>query len=169
MVARWLGILRTLTVAVGCTIVILAVATLVLSRYSALFVSVQSNSMAPTFRKGDGLVLKRVDPASLQIGDIATYRDPADHTITISHRIVSKNPSGIWEAGDAQHTVGPFISRASIVGKAVAVAPKLGYVSDTLHSPRGLMVLIYTPAGVTILVQLRQLSRATRRSVYRVA
>lgn len=55
-------------------------------------VHVMTNSMAPTFHRGDILITKSVSPSSLKVGEIAVLRAPDG--FSYSHRIYSTNSAG---------------------------------------------------------------------------
>ena len=94
-------------------------------------VAVESNSMVPTFYKGDLLVLQGVPPEQLLVGDIIVFV-PEGRTIPIVHRIIDKNPDGSFQTkGDANSQQLPFEKRITpdqIHGKEIAIIPFLGWV-----------------------------------------
>ena len=94
-------------------------------------VAVESNSMVPTFYKGDLLVLQGVPPEDLLIGDIIVFI-PEDRPVPIVHRIVERNPDGTFQTrGDAnvqQLSFEKRIEPSQIHGKEIAIVPYLGWV-----------------------------------------
>lgn len=49
---------------------------------------VLSGSMSPTYDVGDVVVVRPVDPASLQVGDVVTYQSRPGHPDLTTHRVV---------------------------------------------------------------------------------
>ncbi|MEE9405812.1 MAG: signal peptidase I [Candidatus Aenigmarchaeota archaeon] len=94
-------------------------------------VAVESNSMIPTFYKGDLLVLQGVPPEQLAEGDIIVFI-PEGSNRAIVHRIIAINGDGTFQTkGDANANQLPFekrISTGQIHGKKVAIIPYLGWV-----------------------------------------
>ena len=94
-------------------------------------VAVESNSMVPTFNRGDILVLQGVPAEQLKIGDIIVFSPPSSQT-PIVHRIIDVNPDGTFQTkGDANTGQLPFeksIQPEQIHGKEIAVVPFLGWI-----------------------------------------
>ena len=94
-------------------------------------VAVESNSMVPTFQKGDILALQGVNQEDLQVGDIIVF-DPPNRDIAVVHRIIKVNDDGTFQTkGDANSGQLPYerkISASSIHGKVVLIIPYLGWV-----------------------------------------
>lgn len=94
-------------------------------------VAVESNSMVPTFQRGDILVLNGVDSSELKTGDIIVFQ-PEYQEIPVVHRIVEINPDGTFQTkGDANTGQLSFerrIQPSQIKGKVIAIVPYLGWV-----------------------------------------
>jgi signal peptidase I len=100
-------------------------------------VAVESNSMVPTFYKGDILVIQGVaDPLQyrnfLEMGDIIVF-SPEGKAIPIVHRLVGKNDDGTFQTmGDANDGRQlPFEKRiepSQIHGKMLFIIPFLGWI-----------------------------------------
>ena len=94
-------------------------------------VAVESNSMVPTFYKGDLLILQGVPPEQLEEGNIIVFF-PEGKTTAIVHRIVGINDDGTFQTkGDANDAQLPFeksIPPASIHGRSIFIVPCLGWV-----------------------------------------
>ncbi len=94
-------------------------------------VAVESNSMVPTFYKGDILILQGVPSDQLSVGDIIVFSVPSEDT-PIVHRIVEVNPDGTFQTkGDANSKSIPYeksIKASQIHGKEVMIVPFLGWV-----------------------------------------
>lgn len=94
-------------------------------------VAVESNSMVPTFSKGDILILQGVSEGQLKIGDIIVFSPPGQATPVV-HRIVMINSDGsVQTKGDAnsgQLSFETHIAPEQIHGRAVLILPLLGWV-----------------------------------------
>ncbi|MDL2363372.1 MAG: signal peptidase I [Patescibacteria group bacterium] len=132
------------------------------------FVAVQTNSMVPTFNAGDALLITSDRTATIQQGDIITYRSQNDPQMTISHRVVSVLGDSIITAGDAQKIHDPSVSQSQIVGHAVAVAPRLGIIITWLHTPYGLAAALYGPAAILCGTELWRVRKQLQLPVYSI-
>ncbi len=94
-------------------------------------VAVESNSMVPTFSRGDILVLVGVPDGGAAVGDIIVYL-PDGHQTPIVHRVIAINDDGSLQTkGDANANQFEFerrIDYRQIRGKEVLVIPFLGWV-----------------------------------------
>ena len=94
-------------------------------------VAVESDSMVPTFQRGDILVLQGVPSENLVVGDIIVF-SPQEQATPIVHRIVEINPDGTFQTkGDANSGQLLFekkIDQDQIHGKEVLIIPYLGWI-----------------------------------------
>lgn len=82
-----------------------------------------SESMEPTIKKNDIIIVKRSD--QYNIGDIITYI--REDGLSITHRIISSNPDGYILKGDANSEQDPgIITYDQIVGKVIILIPHNG-------------------------------------------
>jgi signal peptidase len=132
--------------------------------------SIQTGSMVPTFRPGDALIVGPVMANQLRVGDIISYRSPRNASITISHRLIAVNRQTGWltTAGDALHSPDPPFSPTLVLGRATALAPRLGTVLDVLRRPIGLALAVYLPALVIMVAEIRRLIRCYSLPTYRL-
>ncbi len=111
-------------------------------------VAVESNSMVPTFYKGDLLILQGVPTEELGVGDIVVFTPP--NRPAIVHRIIRLNEDGTFQTkGDANPKQLPFESRITpdqIHGKEILIIPYFGWVKI------GLMEYIIPNIGWAALV-----------------
>jgi len=125
---------------------------------------VETDSMAPTFKAGDMIIIKRVsDPSKLKEGDIITF-----HTIIMNqyalntHRIESIEEvngfrSYVTKGDNNAITDSHIISDADIVGKYVARLAGFGKLISFLSTSTGFFVLIVLPMLVFFIYQLYHL------------
>lgn len=121
------------------------------------FAAVTSNSMTPTIKQGDLLVVEGVNTSALHVGDIIVYKttDPYLSGELIVHRIVKvysvngeivgyvtkgdNNPQPDNVAGFEPPT---GIPPQDVVGKVVFVIPLLGYFVLFLKQPLGFLAIL---------------------------
>ena len=94
-------------------------------------VAVESNSMVPTFYKGDILILQGVPSSDLVTGDVIVF-SPPNQQIPVVHRIIEINSDGTFQTkGDAnagQIYYEKSIKASQIHGKEIMIIPFLGWV-----------------------------------------
>jgi signal peptidase len=161
----WLvGTVASLVVA---AIVALAVGlTLVPAVAGAHTLTVLSGSMVPRLPVGSVVVDKPVEPSSLQVGDIVTYRtesdDPAFPNALVTHRVVAKKPGArgpvFTTKGDANNVADREPVQASqIRGKLWYDVPYVGTARNFLTTRAGLTMIgaaIVLIAAIWFLVRL---------------
>ncbi len=96
-----LGVLRWLASAVLCALVLGLVGVLALTRLGGMSgYVVVSESMVPTLRRGDVVLVAPDDPDGYRPGDVITYAEPNRGVIT--HRVTGRTPDGaLVTRGDA--------------------------------------------------------------------
>lgn len=98
--------------------------------------AVVSDSMVPTFYRGDLIVVKGINPEEIELGDIIVYQTPYKN-IPIVHRVVAiEEKDGklyFYTKGDhntfldQNSGIAPPVEEAWIKGKMILVIPKLGW------------------------------------------
>jgi len=98
-------------------------------------VAVFSNSMVPTFSKGDMLFVRNyMGEEKPEIGDIVIFDTP-NFPYPIIHRIIEINDDQIQTKGDNNPVQDPWtITEKSIHGKSIFIVPVLGWVKVTAFS-----------------------------------
>lgn len=112
---------------------------------------VRSGSMEPFLPVGALAVIEPVDPASVEVGQVLTFVDPADRRRIVTHRVaeVRHDQDGIriTTKGDANRGLDPLPVRARDVrGHLVAQVPHVGRVLDILQSRWAPVLLVGLPA-----------------------
>jgi signal peptidase len=94
-------------------------------------VAVESNSMVPTFYRGDILILNGVNASSLKVGDIIVY-SPDGQVVPIVHMIIAINPDGSFQTkGDAnagQLAFEKHVTVSEIHGVMIGIIPYAGWI-----------------------------------------
>lgn len=101
--------------------------------------AVVSNSMDPTLKKGDLVVVKGVPPEDIAIGDIIVYHNPLQG-VEVVHRVIDIKRNGneliFYTKGDNYRTnrlsdqeagIAPPVRDYWVKGKVVVTIPKLGW------------------------------------------
>ncbi|MCX6814135.1 MAG: signal peptidase I [Candidatus Aenigmarchaeota archaeon] len=94
-------------------------------------VAVESNSMVPTFSRGDILILQGIPGEQIKVGDIIVF-SPGPQQTPVVHRIIEVNPDGTFQTkGDNNNGQLPFeksIEPSQIHGKTILIIPYLGWL-----------------------------------------
>ncbi|HLD57277.1 MAG TPA: signal peptidase I [archaeon] len=98
---------------------------------STPIVAVESNSMQPTFSRGDILIIQGSKPENIKQGDIIVFVT-GEKGAPIVHRVITRNADGTFQTkGDANAGQLPFeknIQPNQILGKEILIVPLLGWV-----------------------------------------
>lgn len=108
---------------------------------------VVTGSMSGTIEIGDLVIVKITD--SVEPNDIIVYQE-ADHFVT--HRVLEINGEKIVTKGDANSSKDLPISNKQVLGKVVAVIPKVGIWKKVLTTPSVLIAIIITVILITAIV-----------------
>lgn len=125
--------------------------------------TVQSESMAPTFDENDLIIIQQCDPSTLQVGDIITFHTIIDNQYALNtHRIESINQvngvNSYTTKGDNNDlTDQHVIADGDIVGKYVFKIPYMGAVMDFLSSTWGFLIVIVLPMLLFFIYQVYHL------------
>jgi signal peptidase len=122
--------------------------------------TVLSPSMEPKYPTGSLIYLVNVDPATLEVDDVITYR--ISSTATATHRIKEiipdeDDPSIVRfrTKGDNNATYdGKLVEFEQVEGKVVFCVPLLGYVAMYIQSPPGLYVAIGVALAIVLFVMI---------------
>lgn len=163
-------IVRSLLIAYVGLLLVLAAGAVALWKWQDVRVySVQTNSMQPTFRAGDAVLVKAVEASRLQAGQVVSYTSPASPRVMVSHRIVAINKATglITTKGDNATRTDVSFSPNLVKGQVSAVLPWLGRVLDIMHKPIGLAVGLYLPAALVLIGEVRRLASHYGYGYYR--
>jgi signal peptidase len=113
--------------------------------------AVESQSMEPTLYRGDLVIVRAVDPTTLQVGDIVIYNGSSlplfSGNVPIVHRIIEIiNDSGdlyFFTKGDNNPWPDPENrTESDILAKVIGSVRYLGFVTLLLISPYGITSII---------------------------
>ena len=122
--------------------------------------SVLSGSMEPTYHTGALIYVKKVDPETIQTGQVITFL--LDEDTTATHRVVDivpdeDDPSVLRfrTKGDANQAAdGELVHYKNVVGTPVFSIPYLGYVAEYIRRPPGTYALVAVVALLLFLLIL---------------
>jgi len=141
-------------------------------------VAVESNSMVPTFYKGDILVLQGAPSNELEIGDIIVFSPQGANTgsTPIVHRIIKTNPDGTFQTkGDAnpgQLYFEKHIEPSQIHGRSMVVVPYLGWVKIGITEwviPNIIWIAIAAIAAYFVSMKLSKRIKSPRTTFMRIS
>ena len=131
---------------------------------------VGGSSMVPAVPLGAAVVLDRVDPEGLRVGDIVSLEAGSARSI-FTHRIVRivERTDGLWLAtkGDANLDEDPTITPAhEVIGRVGLTLPYAGFLLTTLSVPMGVLFLIGSAGALVVCIALLESAelRVARRS-----
>ena len=118
-----------------------------------------TQSMVPTIKVNDAVLVKRSELEEFNIGDIITFssRDSLSQGMTITHRIVGTNNQNGNLAFRTKGDNNPrddnsYVSYGDIYGKVILKMPKLGYIQNFISKPLGLIIGIFIPISIVLFV-----------------
>ena len=122
--------------------------------------SVLSGSMEPTYHTGSLIYVKKVDPFTVEPGQVLTFM--LDESTVATHRVVAvvpdeDDPSTIRfrTKGDANEAEdGSLVHYKNVIGTPIFSIPYLGYVADYIQHPPGMYIAISGGAVLLLLVFL---------------
>ena len=126
------------------------------------FYVVLSDSMAATdFDAGDLVLIKEVDPTTLQEGDIIAYQsqNSENYGATVTHKIRAKttdangNPGFITYGTTTNVDDETVVTYPFILGKYQTALPKVGTFFQFLKTPQGYIICILIPFLLLIIYQ----------------
>lgn len=121
-------------------------------------------SMSPTFEIGSLAFLQPVDPQTIGVGDIITYRDPTGGSSLTTHRVKAVHSDegmpSFTTRGDANRVDDPVpVGADLILGKVQFTVPYAGHALNFAQTQRGLLTLVIIPGVLVIIFELRNLVR----------
>jgi len=127
------------------------------------FYVVEGESMEPTLSDGDLVMVKKVDPEEVEVGDIIVFYEPGSHSTIIIHRVVYRVEQGghvfFKTKGDNNRDPDPwFVSEKDLIGVVVGGSeplkfPLLGRLALFLKTPYGkaLVIVLYALFALEVL------------------
>jgi len=127
---------------------------------------VLTGSMRPTINPGDAVIDAKVNPATLERGDVITFTRP-DSKFPTTHRIVAVQQTNDGPAfktrGDANDGPDPWtVPATDVVGRVMVTIPYLGFVVQFVQSTGGFVALVVLPIVLLVLTEAWDVVRSVR-------
>ena len=126
--------------------------------------AVLTGSMAPELKVGSLVFTRSVEPETIAVGDIITFRPAANGQTLITHRVigVGRSSSLYFETrGDANPAPdASTVPARNLVGKVSFHTPYWGYATEFLKTPLGFLFALVIPGAVLIAVYAASVYRA---------
>lgn len=120
--------------------------------------TVLSGSMEPALSAGDVILTRPAASGDVHVGDIVTF---ASGHGTVCHRVVAVTDSPqvtYLTKGDANEEQDQVsVAPEKVTGLVVLKIPLIGYLSQFVKSPAGLVLTILVPALLLVILELRVL------------
>jgi signal peptidase I len=140
--------------------------------YTPPFSAIPSKSMEPTFKVGDLILIKKISPATIEVGDIIVVdvpkpiRDKYNYPASIVHRVTKAEETESNHLfrikGDNNQEEDPFTVLPEDVGGEVSRSISyLGYPVLFLHSKQGLYFILSAIAIYLIYILIDWFSKKT--------
>lgn len=154
----------------GISIALASAAFLLPVVFGARPVVVLSGSMEPTLNVGGVALMEQVDPTTLKVGDIITFKAPDNEKVMITHRVIEvfRQPSLIFQTqGDAVGKPDQFkIPANKVVGKVRFSIPGMGFamhkVAEEIRKPVGFGLTMGVTSLMLIAGEVRNIRSLTR-------
>ncbi|MCR4614775.1 MAG: signal peptidase I [Clostridiales bacterium] len=114
--------------------------------------SVATDSMSPTMKTGDVIMIRSVKTEDIEAGDIITV-DFSDRTGSFTHRVTKVDTKNGWvyTKGDANVSEDPFpTDLAYVKGRVVFIIPALGFFS--LAIGRKILLTVLASSAIILLI-----------------
>lgn len=146
------------TTVVVCAAVLLAVLLAGVRLLGLQAFTVLSGSMEPNYHVGSIIYVKKVEPTTLQAGDVISFM--LNENTVATHRIVEVVPDEEDPTVLRFRTKGDnnaiedsnLVHYKNVLGKVVGTIPYLGYVSDFVQHPPGTYIVVVLMALMALLV-----------------
>jgi signal peptidase len=116
--------------------------------------TVLSGSMEPAYHVGSIIYVMDIEPTELKVGDPVTFRLSGNTIAT--HRIIEVFNEGTSQLsfrtkGDANQIADGEIPASAVIGKPVFTIPYLGYISNFIQKPQGIICVVGTGTAVLLI------------------
>lgn len=160
-VFQWLATLFLAVVILACLGIFIA------PRFGWHLDIVYGGSMEPAIKLGSLAVIQPIDPQTVKVGDIITYRSGAESTTVTSHRVIQvvqgEDSLTFRTKGDANEDPDAYaVPAENVAGKVWMSVPYAGYAMDFVRKPLGFGLLIGIPAALIIGIESRNIFLAVR-------
>jgi signal peptidase I len=123
---------------------------------------VLSGSMTPVMLPGDMIIVQKIDPTTLNVGDVIAFQQPGGKPNTVfTHRIIdirNSNNLTFQTKGDANNVQDDFRTpAANVKGKLIFVIPYLGWLPEVAKNKWVFFGTIIIPVVILIFDEIRNM------------
>lgn len=116
-------------VTIPIIILLIIIIILVSGIFSYQMVAIASNSMVPTFERGDAIILEKIDKHDIEEGDVIVFKK---NGVLVAHRVVKTKESSskkyFYTKGDANYSIDAgYRDEDDVVGVVRRVVKYIGY------------------------------------------
>lgn len=126
--------------------------------------AVLTGSMEPRLRVGSLVVTVPVEPDTIKVGDIITFRPATGSGNTITHRVIGieqNSPLRFETMGDANtRPDSDTVLQQNVVGKVTFNVPSVGFFTEFLKTPAGFVFGMVIPGIVIMTLYVASMWRA---------
>lgn len=155
-----------LLLALGLSLVVLT-GGWIMYRYDIRLLGVQTGSMEPAIRIGDGLISHPVKFDGLKAGGVVNYTNISGSTV--SHRILSVDKSNRQFVAKGDNNIEPdgVLAASQVLSRPIAIVPYAGKIVSLSQRPAALIGLVYLPATIILAREISRFNNEKRR-IYRL-
>lgn len=125
--------------------------------------AVLSGSMEPQLKTGAVVITRPIEPESVVVGDIITFRTTTVGENLISHRVIGieeNSPLYFHTKGDVNDDPDPFtVPAQNVVGKICFHIPFLGYATQFLKTFWGFLFALLIPGLIIIVMEVMNIRK----------
>ena len=119
---------------------------------------VTSGSMMPAIYQGDALIVRPAPAEAIAVGDIITYQNFGQQSLT-THRVIGiREISGLpWYQTQGDNNSNPdqdLTPYGAVYGKVRLVLPRVGYLLGFVATPTGALLIISLPLFIMLVQEL---------------
>ena len=130
---------------------------------------VLGGSMEPAIKVGSVVLVRKVEPSHIKVGDIITFRVPLEagqlvngERPIVTHRVIDvsrqKGLLTVKTEGDANENADNWkITEHDVMGQAKFYIPYFGYLSHYVRKPVGFILLVIVPGLLIMLIEIRKI------------
>ena len=128
------------------------------------FSVIMSGSMEPAIPVGSIVVVGRVNPEDVEVGDVIAFRTGESRTIhRVIDRVVEDGSIYFRTKGDANEDPDPWLVRPEdICGIVILTVPYYGYLIYFAQTPFGFTLMVMVPAILIIVSEVRSILKRRR-------
>lgn len=130
-----------------------------------------SQSMVPTIKVNDAIIIKRDNYDRYIVGDIISFYSTEydSNGMVVTHRIINKDKknstTSLYTTKGDNNSIADknSVQTDNVYGKVLFVLPKIGFIKNFLSNPLNIILCILIPSTIVIVVDLGHISILFRK------